>query len=510
LASNFTIINAQQLLLQQQQLTSQPGQIENGIAATATTTTTATTFQSTNDSFSVQVPQGWVIHDLNNTGLALLEETRQGYGMLAQLCPEEEQQQVAAPSLNASNIVQNTTGNNSCQGAQEEIVHIIRYPDLETRIPPANNITAYHLQKFEEVGYSSIQIVNSTDMRVNLTNPQTNQTIATVPAKLVEMTYTSGFTPNEMSRGYFLLTATNVTAPNLGTTKGYSVFYEGNSNSSTTAAATPEITTTSFSSLPPALSLPPAVAQMFDTFELIAAPEVAQALAQQEAAVGQRGEIVVEQTEQTTVIETQGGGEEEGDTACDSSYPDVCIPPPPPDLNCGDAGVPVNFQVLPPDPHGFDGNDNDGIGCETPTGGSEGEPGDGDGDEGDGDEGDGDTSCHPSYPDECIPPPPPNLNCDDVDATNFEVVGSDPHGFDGDNDGIGCESGSNVPDEQEQEQPGEEEEEQEEEQQPEGGEGEGNRGEDDVDAGNGEGGGASNDDARVQGRGASGPADDYG
>lgn len=47
---------------------------------------------------------------------------------------------------------------------------------------------------------------------------------------------------------------------------------------------------------------------------------------------------------------------------CDPSYPDVCIPPPPPDLDCGD--IPYRrFTVLPPDPHGFDG-DNDGIGCE--------------------------------------------------------------------------------------------------------------------------------------------------
>lgn len=48
---------------------------------------------------------------------------------------------------------------------------------------------------------------------------------------------------------------------------------------------------------------------------------------------------------------------------CDPSYPDVCIPPPPPDLDCGD--VPYrNFRVLPPDPHNFD-SDGDGIGCES-------------------------------------------------------------------------------------------------------------------------------------------------
>ncbi len=50
---------------------------------------------------------------------------------------------------------------------------------------------------------------------------------------------------------------------------------------------------------------------------------------------------------------------------CDPSYPTVCIPPKPPDLNCEDVFPLVNFRVLPPDPHGFDGNDNDGIGCET-------------------------------------------------------------------------------------------------------------------------------------------------
>lgn len=50
---------------------------------------------------------------------------------------------------------------------------------------------------------------------------------------------------------------------------------------------------------------------------------------------------------------------------CDPSYPTVCIPPPPPDLNCPDVFPLVNFQVLPPDPHGFD-RDKDGIGCEHP------------------------------------------------------------------------------------------------------------------------------------------------
>jgi hypothetical protein len=52
--------------------------------------------------------------------------------------------------------------------------------------------------------------------------------------------------------------------------------------------------------------------------------------------------------------------------------------------------------------------------------------------------------CDPSYPNICVPTPPPDLNCNDISDRNFRVVGGDPHGFDGDNDGIGCEdSGGN-------------------------------------------------------------------
>lgn len=49
---------------------------------------------------------------------------------------------------------------------------------------------------------------------------------------------------------------------------------------------------------------------------------------------------------------------------CDPAYPDVCIPPFPPDLSCAD--IPYDhIRVLPPDPHHFDGN-GDGMGCEGP------------------------------------------------------------------------------------------------------------------------------------------------
>jgi hypothetical protein len=258
--------------------------------AAAAIDSTTTFFQSANDSFSVQVPQGWIIQDVNNTGSMLLEEATQGYGILAQLCPEEEEQQGAVPTTlpNAGGSRGDDTF--SCEGSQNYVIRIVRYPDLDNRLQAANNVTSnssnnnssmtndnilsYHLQKLQEIDYRGIQIVNSADMTVNLTNPQTNQTIVTVPAKFVEMTYSTAIAPNETRSGYLISTATNATAPNPGITKGYTMFYEGSSVS----AAEPTI---GFGSLQ---QLPPAVKQVFDSFELIAAPEVAQALAEQEAA----------------------------------------------------------------------------------------------------------------------------------------------------------------------------------------------------------------------------------
>lgn len=52
--------------------------------------------------------------------------------------------------------------------------------------------------------------------------------------------------------------------------------------------------------------------------------------------------------------------------------------------------------------------------------------------------------CHPSYPDFCIPHAPPDLNCPDITGrkpfrVRHNVANPDPHGFDRDRDGSGCE-----------------------------------------------------------------------
>jgi micrococcal nuclease len=48
-------------------------------------------------------------------------------------------------------------------------------------------------------------------------------------------------------------------------------------------------------------------------------------------------------------------------------------------------------------------------------------------------------SCDPSYPTVCISPPPPDLDCGDISYRRFAVRPPDPHRFDSDVDGIGCE-----------------------------------------------------------------------
>src|SRR5215212_6773049 len=319
LAPNITITNAQQ----QEPLISRP--------PTAVSQNGTRLVEDAEDSFRLQVPEGWIIHDVNNTGSILSEESTQGYGILAQLCPQEQQQQQQAALPNADGNSSRTF--NSCDQSENDIIHIVRYPDLDNRLQVGNNgttannnnmtidnILLYHMQKLGEVGYRGIEIVNSTDTTLNVTDPQTNQTITIVPAKFVEMTYSTVSAPNEIREGYFILTATKTTAPNPGMTKGYSIFYEGTSTAAgaATAATIQKTTTTTAASVSLAPIIPPAAAavqQIFDSFELIAAQEVVQDMLAAQSEQTQQQQVVGEEEEPTssplrveiTSSETEGG-----------------------------------------------------------------------------------------------------------------------------------------------------------------------------------------------------------
>src|SRR5215208_2281380 len=159
-ASTVTITNAQQ----QEQLTSEPSAMELRTIA-----------ENSKDSFRVQVPQGWTIHDVNNTGSALIEEVLDGVGILAQLCPEEEQQLAAFPNAGGNTSISNNNNSSSCRGAQEEVIHIVRYPNLGPRLGFASDdvissvdvtpdvILGYQMQKLQEVGYRDIRTAESID-----------------------------------------------------------------------------------------------------------------------------------------------------------------------------------------------------------------------------------------------------------------------------------------------------------------------------------------------------------
>ena len=54
--------------------------------------------------------------------------------------------------------------------------------------------------------------------------------------------------------------------------------------------------------------------------------------------------------------------------------------------------------------------------------------------------GGGGGGCNPNYAGACIPNVPYDLDCSDITARNFRVVGTDVYGFDGDGDGIACET----------------------------------------------------------------------
>ena len=507
LAANFITTYAQQ---QQQTQTSQPA------------ATQSPTLLSSKDSFRVQLPQGWVIQDVNNTGFTLAAEVLQGYGILAQLCPQE-QQESPLPSVGGSNRYIG-----SCQQAQEEMIHILRYPNLGSRLgifsddiftvinrdTIPNAILAYHVQKLQEAGYRDIQIVNSADTTINVdisTGQDNNRTATSVPAKLVEMTYSTNFAPNETRTGYFILTATAATPRNLGTMTGYSIFYEGNSTA-TTAETRPSV------SLAPIL-LPASVRQVFDSFELIAASTVPlTAVITSSDTEGVAPATFEFETDVAGGLEPytinwdfgDGSSEENDDDVehtfdvADTYNVDLTVT----DSSGRTASDSMSITVEEPPPLtsvDIISNDTEGVAPATfefeanLTGGAEPFTYSWDFGDGSSEESDDETVehtfdvagtynvdlvvidstlqtasdsilitveepllsptppipeepvCDPSYPDLCIPPPPPDLGCDDVSASNFEVLPPDPHGFDGNNDGVGCETGGIGPEPEEPE-----------------------------------------------------------
>ena len=155
-----------------------------------------TTFQSISDGFRVQVPNGWVVEDINSTEPRVQQTLRQyGVEYLAAMCPQNQ----ALPAIG---------GLYSCPIQSPTAVGVTFYkfvdlhsrPELSALARQNKSITTSDLlalyfdyqRKFQAPGFfQNLQIVNNTDIAVNVTDSQTDQTIGKVPAKYVEYIHAS-------------------------------------------------------------------------------------------------------------------------------------------------------------------------------------------------------------------------------------------------------------------------------------------------------------------------------
>lgn len=201
------------------------------------------TFESVSDSFRINVQEGWVIEDIYKTDTdALLGEMQQGSRLLARLCPQEQ-------------AVADNDGGYNCKEADEGI-DIQRYPNLADEpefdsIANSNttdeNFLSYHKLKLQKLGYTDFSILQNVNMTISVISADTNNTLAIVPAKFIEMRYNS---PNSVdTKGYFLLAATNATSK-AGIVSGYGLSYEAD------AAILPS-------------GNPPGLEQIFQSFEFV-------------------------------------------------------------------------------------------------------------------------------------------------------------------------------------------------------------------------------------------------
>jgi hypothetical protein len=220
-----------------QQLTSIPAAIQNG------------TFQNTADGFRMQVPHGWVVQDIDNLHLPNFRVANEaGLLILAIICPQQE----AAPSIG---------GMYNCEQSESsvKILHdrLSHRPEFEVVEDPTNITTddflAFMVEEMQERNYTNIQIINSTDLTINITSPEDpNTSIRTAPAKLVEMTYQPGLGLGNMRSYSILATIPENPQPGLRQiVSGEFVTYEG-----------PAVAT-------PSGSPPPSVQQMFQSLEFI-------------------------------------------------------------------------------------------------------------------------------------------------------------------------------------------------------------------------------------------------
>lgn len=215
----------------------------NNSGTNATSISDSTTiFQSNEDGFRVQVPDGWVVEDTDNVGIfSSFTDRDRPAEMLVLFCPQAE----TLPKIG---------GGIECPIGADNLVWVERYTGLKSRPEFAvvvrenktittSDFLAYLIQLDEEVNeITDHRILKSIDRAVNVTDTQTNQTVATAPAKYVEISYFNWGEGERVDRDFELL----VLSPDGNT--GYFLIIS--------TPGSPQ-------------KLPPEHQQIFDSFELV-------------------------------------------------------------------------------------------------------------------------------------------------------------------------------------------------------------------------------------------------
>jgi hypothetical protein len=168
-----------------------------------------TTFQSIPDGFRTQVPNGGVVEDIDSGDPTQQQYTSQyGVEILAYMCPQDQALHVIG-------------GLYSCPIQSPTAVGIVfsRFVDLQTipeiaalarenRSISTSDLLAVYLdyqRKINPQVFESFEMVNDTDIALNVVDPETNQTTGTVPGKYVEWLHGGPSGSSEGVREFALL-----------------------------------------------------------------------------------------------------------------------------------------------------------------------------------------------------------------------------------------------------------------------------------------------------------------
>jgi hypothetical protein len=176
------------------------------MVATVTTTAHAQTeegasyYTDPSKGFRVQVPDGWVVDNLNETAPSYYQRSLADYGVevLINTCPEE----ISLPTVGRLHTCPYPLPPTAI--GEFELFRFINLqdrPELAALLQEGESITtddllAVFIDYYRNVTfndpyvYQSIQLVTNEDTEVNIMDSQTNQTIGTAQAKFAEFTHT--------------------------------------------------------------------------------------------------------------------------------------------------------------------------------------------------------------------------------------------------------------------------------------------------------------------------------